>query len=85
MSYPIIGKERLEELVPAMATSMDKYSWLILSSDPSPTMLIYGVDKKGKVAHRYMGMGGHGFVKSRIMRGGKIRRAIARFLLRCVA
>ncbi|GAH14709.1 unnamed protein product, partial [marine sediment metagenome] len=66
------------------AKKMDQYSWLILSSDPSPTLLIYGVDKDGKVAHRYMDIG-HLSTKNQIVHKGKIRKAIARFLLRAVA
>jgi len=84
MSYPVIGKERLEETVLMMSRSMDQFSWLILSSDPSPTLLIYGIDKKGGVAHRYMDVGNSN-IEHNVSRGRKVRRAIARFLLRAVA
>jgi len=86
MSYPIIGKERWDEMFPGIAGPMNNYSWVILSSDLNPVLFVYGVDQDGKVGHRYIGLGhSHRLGKEQVCRGGKIRQRIARFLLRFVA
>ena len=86
MNYPIIGKERFDELFPGIAGPITNYSWIILSSDPSPVLFVYGTDKEGKVMHRYMGLGhSHGLRKEQVYRGSKIGKRITRFLLRLIA
>ena len=82
MRHPTVGQERIEDRVVMMTKNMKIHSWLIFSTDASPTLLVYGADEDGRATHRYMDIG-HTTHKSQMARG-KIRRTIARFLLRFV-